>query len=57
MEKLNRAGILGHNPGFELLKEYWNDDPALQMVIKKLLVKFPHWRVAIVDGKLVEWEE
>lgn len=57
MEKLNRAGILGHNPGFELLKEYWNDDPALQMVIKKLLVKFPHWRVAIVDEKLVEWEE
>ncbi|MHC5860978.1 hypothetical protein [Nostoc sp.] len=30
-------------------------DPALQIVIKKLLAKFPQWGVAIVDGVLVDW--
>ena len=48
-EKLNRAANSGQNPGFEFLKECWNDDPALQIVIKKLLAKFPQWGIAIVD--------
>ncbi|MEH1868187.1 MAG: hypothetical protein V7K69_24765, partial [Nostoc sp.] len=52
-EKLNRAANSGDNPGFDFLQECWNDDPALQIVIKKLLVKFPQWGVAIVDGVLV----
>ncbi|MGF2014429.1 MAG: hypothetical protein RMX25_023450 [Nostoc sp. DedVER01b] len=28
-----------------------------QIVIKKLLAKFPQWGVAIVDGLLVKWDE
>ncbi|MBD2565892.1 MULTISPECIES: hypothetical protein [Nostoc] len=56
-EKLNRAANSGENPGFEYLQECWNDDPALQIVIKKLLVKFPQWGIAIVDGVLVDWDE
>ena len=51
-EKLNRAANSGENPGFEFLQECWNDDPALRIVIKKLLVKFPQWGIAIVDGVL-----
>jgi hypothetical protein len=31
--------------------------PRKQIVIKKVLVKFPQWGVAIVDGVLVDWEE
>ncbi|MEH2179890.1 hypothetical protein [Nostoc sp.] len=31
MEKLKMAEILGNNPGFKLLREYWNDGPALQI--------------------------
>ncbi|MBD2730557.1 hypothetical protein H6G96_30635 [Nostoc sp. FACHB-892] len=56
-EKLNRAVNSSENPGFGFLQECWNDDPALQIVIKKLLGKFPQWGVAIVDGVLVDWEE
>ncbi|MBW4430183.1 MAG: hypothetical protein KME50_39125 [Nostoc desertorum CM1-VF14] len=56
MQKLKIAGNSGQNPGFDFLQEYWNDDPALQIVIKRLLVKFPQWRIAIVDGVLVKWE-
>ncbi|QHG20718.1 hypothetical protein [Nostoc sp. ATCC 53789] len=52
-EKLNRAANSGENPGVEFLQECCNDDPALQIVIKKLLVKFPQWGVACVDGVLV----
>ncbi|MEH1829438.1 MAG: hypothetical protein V7L22_29565 [Nostoc sp.] len=52
MEKLKMASLVGENPGFDFLQEYWNDDPALQIVIKKLLVKFPQWGIAIVDGVL-----
>lgn len=52
-KKLNRAGNSGENPGFDFLQECWNDDPALQIVIKKLLAKFPQWGIAIVDGVLV----
>ncbi len=55
MQKLKVTGNSGENPGFDFLQECWNDDPALQIVIKKLLVKFPQWRIAIVDGKLVDW--
>ncbi|QLE45421.1 hypothetical protein FD723_32335 (plasmid) [Nostoc sp. C052] len=53
-EKLNRAANSGENPGFDFLQECWNDDPALQIVVKKLLVKFPQWGIAIVDGVLVK---
>jgi hypothetical protein len=53
-EKLNRAANSGENPGFEFLQECWNDDPALQIVIKKLLVKFPQWGIAVVGGVLVD---
>ncbi|MBW4457693.1 MAG: hypothetical protein KME55_36465 [Nostoc indistinguendum CM1-VF10] len=56
-EKLNRAANSGENPGFDFLRECWNDDPALQIVIKKLLVKFPQWGIAIVDGVLVKSDE
>jgi hypothetical protein len=52
-EKLNRAANSGENPGFDFLQECW-DDPALQIVIKKLLAKFPQWGIAIVDGELFD---
>ncbi len=55
MQKLKVATNSGQNPGFEYLQECWNDDPALQIVIKKLLVKFPQWGVAVVDGVLMKW--
>jgi hypothetical protein len=42
MQKLKVAA----NPGFEFLQECWNDDPALQIVIKKLVAKFPQWGIA-----------
>ncbi len=57
MEKLKTAKILGEKPDFEFLAECWNDDPALQIVIKKLLAKFRQWGIACVDGVLVKWEE
>ncbi|MFS0519848.1 hypothetical protein ACEYW6_34830 [Nostoc sp. UIC 10607] len=56
MQKLKVAANSGQNPGVEYLLSCWNDDPALQIVIKKLLAKFPQWGVAIVDGELIEWE-
>ncbi|MBD2512580.1 hypothetical protein H6G91_36170 [Nostoc muscorum FACHB-395] len=56
MQKLKVAGNSGQNPGFEFLQECW-DDPALQIVIKRLLAKFPQWGIVIVDGALVDWEE
>lgn len=49
MQKLKAAANSGENPGFEFLQECWNDDPALQIVIKKLLAKFPQWGIVIVD--------
>ncbi|MBN3910227.1 MAG: hypothetical protein HWQ35_27900 [Nostoc sp. NMS1] len=54
MEKLKMASLVGENPGFDFLQQCWNDDPALQIVIKKVLVKFPQWGIAIVDGVLVD---
>ncbi|WP_152592222.1 hypothetical protein [Nostoc sphaeroides] len=56
MEKLKMASLVGENPGFDFLQECWRDDPALQIVIKKLLGKFPQWGITIVDGVLVDWE-
>lgn len=55
MRKLKVAADSGQNPGFDFLLSCWNDDPALQIVIKKLLVKFPQWGIVIVDGVLVKW--
>jgi hypothetical protein len=49
MEKLKLAGMLGEKPDFKFLAECWNDDPALQIVIKGLLMKFPQWGIACVD--------
>jgi hypothetical protein len=57
MEKLKMASLVGQNLGFDFLQECWNDDPALQIVIKKLLVKFPEWGITVVDGVLVKWDE
>ncbi|GAX38891.1 hypothetical protein [Nodularia sp. NIES-3585] len=57
MEKLKMAGILGEKPDFEFLHECWNDDPALQIVIKKIVTKFPQWGIACVNGVLVNREE
>ncbi|MHC5771857.1 MAG: hypothetical protein ACYTXI_41330 [Nostoc sp.] len=57
MQKLKVAANSGENPGFDFLLSCWNDDPALQIVIKKLLAKFPQWGVAIVDGVLVDWDK
>ncbi|MHC5937130.1 hypothetical protein [Nostoc sp.] len=56
-EKLNRAANSGENPGFDFLQECWNDDPALQIVIKKVLAKFPQWGLVAVEGVLVNWDE
>lgn len=53
MQKLKVTANSGQNPGFEFLQECW-DDPALKIVIKKLLAKFPQWGVACMDGMLVE---
>jgi hypothetical protein len=56
MQKLKVAANSGQNPGFDFLQECW-DDPALKIVIKKLLGKFPQWGIAIVDGVLVKWND
>ncbi|MEH1910627.1 hypothetical protein [Nostoc sp.] len=56
MQKLKVAGNSGENPGFEFLQECWNDDPALQIVIKKLLARFSQWEIACVDGELIKCE-
>lgn len=57
MQKLKVAANSGQNPGFGFLHQGWNDDPALQIVIKKLLGKFPQWAIACVDGALLDWNE
>ncbi|MBE8971375.1 hypothetical protein IQ277_35860, partial [Nostocales cyanobacterium LEGE 12452] len=56
MEKLKMASLIGENPGFDFLQQCWNDDPALQIVIKKLLAKFPQWGVAIADRVLINFK-
>ncbi|QLE53637.1 hypothetical protein FD724_36965 (plasmid) [Nostoc sp. C057] len=57
MQKLKVAANSEQNPGLDFLQECWSDDPALKIVIKKVLVKFPLWRIACVDGVLFKWEE
>ena len=47
------AGIITEKPDFDFLLECWQDDPALEIVIKKLLAKFPQWGIACVDGELI----
>ncbi|NEU84500.1 hypothetical protein G1O98_37390, partial [Nostoc sp. UIC10630] len=54
MEKLKKTSLIGENPGFDFLQQCCHDDPALQIVIKKLLAKFPQWGIAVVDGVLVK---
>ncbi|MEH2308078.1 hypothetical protein [Nostoc sp.] len=54
MQKLKVADNSRQNQGFDFLQECWNDDPAFQIVIKKLLAKFPQWGVACVDGVLMK---
>ncbi|MBD2512152.1 hypothetical protein H6G91_33875 [Nostoc muscorum FACHB-395] len=53
MEKLKMASLVGENPGFDFLQQCWKDDPALQIVIKKLVAKCSQWGIAIVDGVLI----
>ncbi len=55
MEKLKMASQVGENPGFDFLQQCCHDDPALQIIIKKLLAKFPQWGIACFDGVLVDW--
>lgn len=57
MEKLKMAGLLKENPRFDFLMECWQDDPALQIVIKGLVRKCPQWGYVVVDGQLVEWDD
>ncbi|ODH01491.1 hypothetical protein A4S05_28690 [Nostoc sp. KVJ20] len=57
MQKLKVVANSGENPGFDFLQECWSDDLAVVIVIKKLLVKFPQWGIAIVDGALVKCDE
>ncbi|WP_242054420.1 hypothetical protein [Nostoc sp. FACHB-888] len=57
MQKLKVAANSGQNPGFDFLQECWNDDPTLQIVIKKLLAKFLQWGIACVDEVLLKWDE
>ncbi|MBD2731174.1 hypothetical protein H6G96_33875 [Nostoc sp. FACHB-892] len=57
MEKLKMASLVGENPGFDFLQQCCHDDPALKIVIKKLLAKFPQWGIAIVDGVLMKWND
>ncbi|MBW4428675.1 MAG: hypothetical protein KME50_30675 [Nostoc desertorum CM1-VF14] len=57
MQKLKVAANSGENPGSDFLQECWNDDPALPIVIKKLVAKFPQWGLVAVDGVLVKWNE
>ncbi|MBE9054369.1 hypothetical protein IQ243_29065 [Nostocales cyanobacterium LEGE 11386] len=57
MEKLKMAGILEEKPDFSFLVECWEDDPALRIVIKGLVKKFPQWGLVAVDGVLMKWDE
>ncbi|WP_166507380.1 hypothetical protein [Nostoc sp. 106C] len=50
-------GISKENPSVEFLLECWADDPALRIVIKKLVIKFPQWGLVAADGVLVKWDE
>ncbi|MDZ8106713.1 MAG: hypothetical protein RM338_14000 [Nostoc sp. DedQUE12a] len=53
MDKLKMGEKLHENPGVEFLMECWADDPALRVVIKKLVAKCPQWGLVAADGVLV----
>jgi len=55
MHQLKVAGTSAQNPSFDFLLSCW-DDPALMIMIKKLLTRLSKWGVAIVNGVLIEWE-
>ncbi|MBD2440587.1 hypothetical protein [Nostoc sp. FACHB-110] len=57
MNKLKMAEQWRENPGDDFLMECWADDPALRIVIKKLVAKCPQWGLVAADGVLVKWEE
>ncbi|MBD2491714.1 hypothetical protein [Aulosira sp. FACHB-615] len=57
MEKLKIAEQWRENPGDDFLMECWADDPALRIVIKKLVAKCPQWGLVAVEGVLVKWDE
>jgi len=57
MEKLKIAEQWRENPGDDFLMECWADDPALRIVIKKLVAKCPQWGLVAADGVLVKWDE
>jgi hypothetical protein len=57
MDKLKMAEQLRENPGNDFLMECWADDPALRIVIKKLVAKCPQWGLVATDGVLVKWDE
>ncbi|MBD2496750.1 hypothetical protein [Nostoc sp. FACHB-280] len=57
MEKLKMAEQWRENPGDDFLMECWADDPALRIVIKKLVIKCPQWGLVAVEGVLVKWNE
>ncbi|MFN6474068.1 MAG: hypothetical protein RMY36_030935 [Nostoc sp. SerVER01] len=52
IQKLKLAEMLREKPDFEYLKECW-DDPALRIVIKKLLAKFSQWGFAVIGEELI----
>jgi hypothetical protein len=56
MEKLKMALMVGGDkPDFDFLQECWNDDPALRIIIKQMIAKYPAWGIVCVDGELVNW--
>ncbi|MHC5862512.1 hypothetical protein [Nostoc sp.] len=57
MQKLKVAANARENPGFDFLQQCCHDDPALQIVIKKVLAKFPQWGIPCVEGVLVDREK
>ncbi|MBD2491381.1 hypothetical protein [Aulosira sp. FACHB-615] len=57
MEKLKMAEQWRENPGDDFLMECWQDDPALRIMIKKLVAKCPQWGLVAVEGVLVKWDK
>ncbi|MEH1780227.1 MAG: hypothetical protein V7L26_14115 [Nostoc sp.] len=58
MEKLKMALMVGgEKPDFDFLQECWNDDPALRIIIKQMIAKYPVWGIVCVDGVLVDWNK
>ncbi|QSJ20872.1 hypothetical protein JYQ62_19400 [Nostoc sp. UHCC 0702] len=43
LKKLKLAEKFQQNPGIEFLRAWWDDDPVLRIVIRKLLIKYPEW--------------